>query len=264
MRAVRSLVVAILVWVVLPSASVAQSLAVDEHRADQWGWAVDHETMVAGREAALRECGSACSGVLTFSRCVTYEADQDTNRTAVGWAEAHASAADAQQRALVECGARGSGSGCIPQVWACNGPVIDGGLNLDLARRREAPQVLQAMAVDPGGSDDPFVSLTRAAIRDWQWSVGGVSEGFLDDAATEALRSARETGPAGGGGCTGGCTDRAGCGRRDADVVAGGRLNREPIGYRSAGESILAAHPEQQQPCAIRGISSGVPGGVIQ
>ena len=53
-------------------------LAIDERRGDQWGWAVDYETASAAQSAALRECGAGCSVVLTFRRCGTYAADQDT------------------------------------------------------------------------------------------------------------------------------------------------------------------------------------------
>ena len=53
-------------------------LAIDERRGDQWGWAVDYETASAAQSAALRECGVGCSVVLTFRRCGTYAADQDT------------------------------------------------------------------------------------------------------------------------------------------------------------------------------------------
>ena len=55
------------------SSAVAQApvgaLAIDARQGDQWGWAVDYETMAAAREMALRECGSGCSVVLTFGRC---------------------------------------------------------------------------------------------------------------------------------------------------------------------------------------------------
>ena len=37
------------------------ALAIDQRQGDQWGWAVDHETPAAAREAALRECGAGCA-----------------------------------------------------------------------------------------------------------------------------------------------------------------------------------------------------------
>ena len=49
------------------------ALAIDERRGDQYGWAVDYETVAA----ALRECGAGCSVVLTFAGCGAYAADQD-------------------------------------------------------------------------------------------------------------------------------------------------------------------------------------------
>ena len=118
------------------------ALAVDERQGDQWGWAVDYETATAAREAALRECGAACSVVLTFDRCGAYATDQDAGSTAAGWAEAYASADAAREAALAECRSRGGGSGCTVRAWGCNGPVIEEGLNLD----RADP------AADPAGS----------------------------------------------------------------------------------------------------------------
>ena len=120
----RTLAVAVLAVVVLASPSAAQSLvgalAIDERRGDAWGWAVDYETAAAAQSAALRECGTGCSLVLTFGRCGAYAADQEADSTAVGWAESHASASDARQAALAECRSRG-GAGCAVRVWGCNG-----------------------------------------------------------------------------------------------------------------------------------------------
>ena len=170
------------------------ALAIDERQGEQWGWAVDYETTAAAREAALRECGSACSVVLTFGRCGAYAADQNADSTAVGWAEAYASAADARERALAECRSRGGGSGCIVRAWGCNGPVVEEGLGLDRAARLQLQEVLQAAGFDPGGADGVFGPRTRAAIRAWQSSRGGRATGYLDAAAAAALRSAGGSG----------------------------------------------------------------------
>ena len=171
------------------------ALAVDERRGDQYGWAVDYETVPAARAAALRECGAGCSVVLTFARCGAYAADQDADSTAVGWAESYASAAGAQQAALSECRARGGGSGCILRAWGCNSPVVEEGLNLDLAARRQIQEGLAAGGFDPGGADGLFGPRTRAAIRRWQSSRGSRSTGYLDGASAEALRSVGGAGP---------------------------------------------------------------------
>ena len=130
----------------MPAAAQAPvgALAVDERQGDQWGWVVDYETAAAARARALDECGTGCSVVLTFGRCAAYAADQDADSTAVGWAEAYASASAAQAAALSECRSRGGGSGCIVRAWGCNGPVVEEGLNLDLAARR---QIQQGLAV---------------------------------------------------------------------------------------------------------------------
>ena len=120
------------------------ALAIDARQGDQWGWAVDYETATAARSAALSECGSGCSVVLTFGRCAAYAADQDADSTAVGWAESFDSAAGARPAALAECRSRGGGSGCIVRVWGCNGPVVEEGLNLDRAARRRIQQGLEA------------------------------------------------------------------------------------------------------------------------
>ena len=162
-------------------------LAVDERQGDQYGWAVDYETAAAARQAALGECGSGCSVVLTFERCAAYAADQDANSTAVGWAESYGSAEGARGAALAECGSRG-GSGCVVRVWGCNGPVVEEGLGLDRAARREIQEGLQAQGFDPGGADGMFGPRTRAAIRSWQSSQGARATGYLAGASVAALR----------------------------------------------------------------------------
>ena len=172
------------------------ALAVDERRGDQYGWAVDYETAAAAQAAASRECGSGCSVVLTFGGCAAYAADQDADSTAVGWAESFDSAAGARQAALSECRSRGGGSGCIVRVWGCNGPVVEEGLALDRAARRQIQLGLRSAGFDPGGADGLFGPRTRAAIRNWQSSRGGRQTGYLDGPAAEALRTAGGSGPA--------------------------------------------------------------------
>ena len=122
------------------------ALAIDERQGDQYGWAVDYETAGSAQAAALRECGSGCSVVLTFARCAAYAADQDADSTAVGWAESYSSSAAAQQSAVGECSSRGGGSGCIVRVWGCNGLVVEDGLSLDRAARRAIQEGLQVSA----------------------------------------------------------------------------------------------------------------------
>ena len=163
------------------------ALAIDERQGDQYGWAVDYETSGAAQAAALRECGAGCSVVLTFDRCGAYAADQDANSTAVGWAESFDSAASARQAALSECSSRG-GSGCTVRVWGCNGPVVEAGLGLNEAARRQIQQVLRSAGFDPGGADGLFGPRTRAAIRNWQSARGARSTGYLDGPQVEALR----------------------------------------------------------------------------
>ena len=150
--------VVLLLWVVTgmvaatPAAGQvpAGALAIDERQGDQWGWAVDYETAEAARARALRECGGGCSVVLTFGRCGAYAADQDADSTAVGWAESYDSAAGARQAALSECRARGGGSACVVRAWGCNGPVVEEGLGLDRAARRQIQLGLRAGGFDPG------------------------------------------------------------------------------------------------------------------
>ena len=172
--------------------TLVEALAIDERQGYQHGWAVDYETPSAARAAALRECGSGRSVVLTFNRCGAYAADQDADSTAVGWAESYASAAGARQAAQAECRSRG-GSRCVVRVWGCNGQVIEEGLNLDRPARRQIQQGLRVQGFDPGGADGVFGPRTRAAIRSWQSSRGTVPTGYLDGPAVEALRSAGYT-----------------------------------------------------------------------
>ena len=231
------------------------ALAVDERQGDQWGWAVDYETASAAQERALGECGSGCSVVLTFGRCAAYASDQDADSTAVGWAEAYATGSAAQQSALSECRSRGGGSGCIVRAWGCNGPVVEEGLSLDLAARRRIQQGLAAGGFDPGGADGLFGPRTRAAIRRWQSSRGGLATGYLDGASAEALRSTGAAGPAGDGVC-------AVCawgGPRGAAVFAGALAGR-----RGVGRLVLAVDHEQHEPCGVRGVSASVPERAVQ
>ena len=163
------------------------ALAIDERQGDQYGWAVDYETAAAAGTRARSECGSGCSVVLTFGRCAAYTADQDADSTAVGWAESFASADGARQAALGECGSRG-GTGCIVRVWGCNSHVVEEGLGLDRAARRQIQEGLEAAGFDPGGTDGMFGPRTRAAIRSWQTSRGARATGYLDASSVAALR----------------------------------------------------------------------------
>ena len=192
------LVVSVCVWTAASARAQPRvgALAIDARQGDQFGWAVDYETPPAAQAAALRECGAGCSVVLTFGRCGAYAADQDADSTAVGWSESYASAADARQAALAECGSRSDGSGCVVRVWGCNGQVIEEGLNLDRASRRQIQQGLQAGGFDPGGADGLFGPRTRAAIREWQSARGARATGYLDGVGVETLRSAGAPGPA--------------------------------------------------------------------
>ena len=181
----------VLCAVVCVSASAAAqtpvgALAIDERQGDQYGWAVDYETPSAAGTRALSECGSGCSVVLTFERCAAYAADQEEGSMVYGWAESYDSSAGARQRALAECGTRGSG--CTVRVWGCNGPVVEEGLGLDRAARRQVQGILQAAGFDPGGADGMFGPRTRAAIRSWQTSRGARATGYLDGASVAALR----------------------------------------------------------------------------
>ena len=162
------------------------ALAIDERQGDQYGWAVNYETVGAAGRRALSVCGSGCSVVLTFERCAAYAVDQDAGSTVYGWAESYGSAAGARQRALDECGSRGSG--CTVRVWGCNGHVVEERLGLDRAARRQVQEGLQAAGFDPGGADGMFGPRTRAAIQSWQTSRGARATGYLDGASVAALR----------------------------------------------------------------------------
>ena len=59
------------------------ALAIDERRGDQYGWAVDFDSAAAARDAALRECGAACSVVLTFERCGAYAVESGHRKRGV-------------------------------------------------------------------------------------------------------------------------------------------------------------------------------------
>ena len=184
-----ALVLGAVVWTAVTSAAQTPvgALAIDDRQGDQYGWAVDYETASSARTNALSECGSGCSVVLTFGRCAAYAADREEGSTAFGWAESYDSATGARQGALAECGSRG-GSSCIVRVWGCNGHVVEEGLGLGRAARREIQEGLQAAGFDPGGADGMFGPRTRAAIRSWQTSRGARATGYLDGASMMSLR----------------------------------------------------------------------------
>ena len=73
-------------------------------------------------------------------------------------------------------------------MWGCNGQVVEEGLGLDRAARRQVQEGLQAAGFDPGGADGMFGPRTRSAIRSWQTSRGVRPTGYLDDASVAALR----------------------------------------------------------------------------
>ena len=202
------------------------ALAIDERQGDQYGWAVDYETVAAAQGRALRECGAGCSVVLTFGRCAAYAADRDAGSTAVGWAESYGSAAGARQAALSECRSRGGGSGCIVRVWGCNGPVVEEGLGLDRAARRQIQERLETTGFDPGGVDGLFGPRTRAAIRRWQESRGVRPTGYLDGASAASLRSSVAGQPT--------FRDRAGAESAAADSA---RQPAAPAGQSAAGSA---------------------------
>ena len=94
-----------------------------------------------------------------------------------------------------ECSSRGGGSGCTVRVWGCNGPVVEEGLVLNRATRRQIQLGLRSAGFDPGGADGLFGPRARTAIRNWQSSRGGRATGYLDGAAVEALGTAGGSGP---------------------------------------------------------------------
>ena len=183
-------VLAVIVYASLAAAqSPVGALAIDARHGDQHGGAVDYGTAAVAQGRAPKECGPGCSLVLTFGRCTAYAADQDADSTAVGWAESFDSAAGARQAALSECGSR-AGSGCTVRVWGCNGSVVEEGLGLNRAVRRQIQQGLRSEGFDPGGADGQFGPRTRAATRNWQSARGARGTGYLDAAAATAPQSA--------------------------------------------------------------------------
>ena len=67
--------------------------------------------------------------------------------------------------------------------------MVEEGLRLNRAVRRQIQEGLLAGGFDPGGADGLFGPRTRAAIRSWQAARGVRSTGYLDNPQAEALRS---------------------------------------------------------------------------
>ena len=177
--------------VVVGAQTLVGALAIDERQGDQYGWAVDYETASAAQERALQECGSGCSVVLTFGRCRGLRGGPGrAGSTAVGWAESFDSAAGAWQAALSECGSRGGGSGCTVRVWGCNGPVVEEGLALNQAARRQIQLGLRSAGFDPWGCG--WSVRSADACGDSRLAVGArrtIDRVFWTARRFEALRS---------------------------------------------------------------------------
>ena len=145
MRTAIPFVAAVLTLVAFASPAAQPAvgaLAIDQRQGDQWGWAVDYEA-AAARYAALRECGAGCAVGLTFERCGAYAADQDDAATAFG-------GGNLTPRQTAPDGARWRSADhtTVPvagvRVGSCNGSVVEEGLALDGAMRRQVPDGLHA------------------------------------------------------------------------------------------------------------------------
>ena len=145
------------------------ALAIDERQGDRYGWAVDYETAAAARDAALRECGAACSVVLDFERCGAYAADQDADSTAVGWAESCDSADVARQAALSECGSRGGDGHWV--LRNANGTVGEGPY---VAGKQTGHWVIREPDGDVG--EGPMVDGRPHGPWVYRWRSGDVSD----------------------------------------------------------------------------------------
>ena len=89
------------------------------------------------------------------------------------------------------------GTWCVVRVWGCNGQVIEEGLNLDGAARRQLQQGVEALGFDPGGADGVFGP--RAARGDSSMAIvsGRAGDGVSGRCGGgRALRSASGSGTA--------------------------------------------------------------------
>ena len=69
--------------------------------------------------------------------------------------------------------------------------TVEAALELDREARRLVQRGLAAAGLDPGPPDGVFGPATRAAIRAWQRSRGGVPSGYLDATSADGARGAR-------------------------------------------------------------------------
>ena len=83
--------------------------------------------------------------------------------------------------------------------------TVEVALELDREARRLVQRGLAAAGFDPGPPDGVFGPATRAAVRAWQRSRGGVPSGYLDDSSAAALGAPVAPRPvaSGGGGASG-------------------------------------------------------------
>lgn len=84
------------------------ALAIDEHKGDQYGWAINYKTHDEAQKRAMSECGDGCRIVFIFNHgAAAYAADQTPGSSAYGWGRA-SSGAEAKAIALKEARKKGA------------------------------------------------------------------------------------------------------------------------------------------------------------
>lgn len=135
-------------------ALAAGALAIDENQGDQWGWAIDYDTIASAEARAMKECGNNCRIVKRFFRgCAAYVGDQAPNSTVYGWGTADTASA-ARQRAHRECRDHG-GTQCTTRVWGCNSAQTDKQQTESASREDRTP---------PSSKDTGAQAQTRASL----------------------------------------------------------------------------------------------------
>jgi len=109
-------VLAVLVCVPV-TAYAAGALAIN---GEHYGWAVGYPNEQEAQAAALSQCGSNCSVIMSFSgSCGAFALDQSPDSNIGGWASGASSAEEAQQGAVQACRGRG-GTNCVVRASGCD------------------------------------------------------------------------------------------------------------------------------------------------
>ncbi|MBO0759425.1 MAG: caspase family protein [Bradyrhizobiaceae bacterium] len=137
------------------AANAFGALALDSYRGSLYGYSYNYANVADARARALKECGAACTVVVTFQNtCAAFAADQSHANGATGWGYAPTKE-QAQNTAISFCRKYG-GTSCLVRVWACESFIGKDGR----ATREGNPLTQDAVAAIPPAQATPAPAAT--------------------------------------------------------------------------------------------------------